>query len=281
MFHFLFQRKRFFLFLLLGILCVSLVTLGADKNRQQFPAVKAFQTFFSYPLDLSMWCVKAITGTWHRYIYLVHSEKRNEALQQEINFLSLENQQLREHLHENQRLRALLDFKQHLSYKMLPAEIIGRDPSSWFKTIIINKGHRSGVQPGSGVVSPKGVVGTVIETTPHSSSVLLITDQNSTIDVLIQRTRVRGILEGQTEKSCKVNYVVKNEDIQINDAVITSGLNAVFPAGIFVGSVIETNNNPDGFFRYITVAPAVDFSKITEVLVVLMKEPEPGKEKND
>ncbi len=212
---------------------------------------------------------------------MVDSEKRSAALQQEINFLSLENQQLREHLHENQRLRALLDFKRQLSYKMLPAQIIGRDPSSWFKTIIINKGHRSGVQPGSGVVSPKGVVGTVIETTPHSSSVLLITDQNSTIDVLIQRTRVRGILEGLTENSCRVNYVVKNEDIQINDDVITSGLNAIFPAGVFIGTVVKTDSNPDGFFRHIAVAPAVDFSKITEVLVVLAEQPDPEKEKND
>jgi len=269
MLHFFIKRKRFFFFLLFIILCVSLVTLGADKSRPPSPASNAVQSLFAYPLSLSRWCVAAVTGTWNRYIYLVDVEKHNAALVQELGLLAIENQQLREQFLENQRLRTLLDFKQQFSYQMLPAEVVGRDPSSWFKTIILNKGSQSGIRPGSGVISPGGVVGTVIETTPHSSRVLLITDQNSTIDIIVQRSRIRGILEGLSENKCRVNYVVKKEDIRINDAIITSGLNAVFPAGIFIGSVVTANNNPDGFFKHIEVEPAVDFSKISEVLVVL------------
>jgi rod shape-determining protein MreC len=98
---------------------------------------------------------------------------------------------------------------------------------------------------------------------------LLITDQNSTIDITVKRSRVRGILEGLSENACRVNYVVKKEDVQKDDEIISSGLNAVFPRGILVGSVIETNNNPDGFFKNIEVLPAVDFSKLNEVLIVL------------
>ena len=269
MFHFFLKRKRFFFFSLLIILCVALITLGVEKKQKQFPAEKVLQSFLSYPLTLTTWIFNTTSALWNGYVYLVDVEKRNTGLQQEMNILLLENQQLREHFLENQRLKALLNFKQQFSYQMLPAEIIGRDPSSWFKTILVNRGTETGITRGSGVVSPLGVVGTVIETTLHSSKVLLITDQNSAIDILAKRSRVRGILEGLAENACSVNYVVKSEDIQKGDEIISSGLNAVFPHGILLGSVAETNNTPDGFFKNITVVPAVDFSKLNEVLIVL------------
>jgi rod shape-determining protein MreC len=269
MFHFFLKRKRFFFFSLLIILCVALITLGIDKKQKQFPAEKALQSFLSYTLTLTTRIFNTTSALWNGYVYLVDVEKRNTGLQQEMSLLLLENQQLREHFLENQRLKALLNFKQQFSYQMLPAEIIGRDPSSWFKTILVNRGTEAGVTRGSGVVSPLGVVGTVIETTLHSSKVLLITDQNSAIDILAKRSRVRGILEGRAENACSVNYVVKSENIQKGDEIISSGLNAVFPHGILLGTVAETNNTPDGFFKKIAVVPAVDFSKLNEVLIVL------------
>jgi rod shape-determining protein MreC len=251
------------------ILCVALITFGVDKKQKQLPAENALQTFFSYPLSLTTWVFNSTAGLWSGYVHLVNVEKHNHALQQEINLLLLESQQLREHFIENQRLKALLDFKQQFSYTMLPAEIIGRDPSSWFKTILVNRGTETGVERGSGVISPHGVVGTVIETTLHSSKVLLITDQNSAIDILEKRTRVRGILTGLAENACTVNYVVKSEDIRPEDEIVASGLNAVFPRGILVGRVSEISNASDGFFKDIAVVPAVDFSKLNEVLIVL------------
>lgn len=275
MLHFFFKRKRFFFFSLLIILCVALITLGVDKKQKQVPAEKALQSFFSYPLSLTTWVFNTTRSLWSGYVHLVGVEKRNTELQQEMGILLLENQQLREHFVENQRLKSLLGFKQQFSYHMLPAEIIGRDPSSWFKTILVNRGTEAGVERGSGVISPLGVVGTVIETTLHSSKILLLTDQNSAIDIIAKRSRVRGILEGLAENACAVNYVVKSEDIQRGDEIISSGLNAVFPRGILIGSVAETDNTLDGFFKNIAVVPAVDFSKLNEVLIVLKK---PGSE---
>ncbi len=269
MLQFFLKRKRFFFFSFLTILCIALITRGVDKNQKHFPAQKAFQSFFSYPLSLVTQCINTTTALWNGYVHLIGVKKHNTGLQKEITILLLENQQLREHFIENQRLKALLAFKQQFSYHMMPAEIIGRDPSSWFKTIQINRGTKAGVARGSGVVSPQGIVGTVIETTLHSAKILLITDQNSSIDIIIKRSRVRGILEGLAENACTVNYVVKEEDIKEGDGIISSGLNAVFPSGILVGTVTKTNNNQDGFFKHIAVVPAVDFSKLNEVLVVL------------
>jgi len=269
MLRFFIKRKRFFFFSFVVILCIALITLGADKNQRRLPGTKALQFFFSCPLSLTTRCIHTIAELWTGYAYLIDVEKRNKALRAELNVLILENQQLREHFIENQRLKELLNFKQQFSNNLLPAEIIGRDPSSWFKTILVNRGTEAGVERGSGVVSPKGVVGTVIETTLHSSKVLLISDQGSTIDILVKRSRVRGILEGQDETACRVNYIVKKEDVQQGDEIITSGLNSVFPPGILVGSVSEASNKPDGFFKHIAVNPAVDFSKLNEILIVL------------
>ncbi len=137
MLHFFLKRKRFFFFFLLTVLCVALITLGVDKKQKQLPAQTALQTFFSYPLSLTSWIVTTTSSLWEGYIHLVDVEKRNIELQQEMDLLLLENQQLREHFFENQRLKILLDFKQQFSYTMLPAEIIGKDPSSWFKTILV------------------------------------------------------------------------------------------------------------------------------------------------
>jgi len=269
MLRFFIKRKFFFFFSSVIILCIALITLGADKNQKPLPGAKALQGFFSYPLSLTTRCIHTIVDLWTGYAFLIDVEKRNKALQSEINVLILENQQLREHFLENQRLKELLNFKQQFSNNLLPAEIIGRDPSSWFKTILVNRGTQAGVERGSGVVSPQGVVGTVIETTLHSSKILLISDQNSTIDILVKRSRVRGILAGHDETECRVNYIVKKEDVQQGDEIITSGLNAVFPRGIIIGSIVETTNNPNGFFKHVAVTPAVDFSKLNEVLIVL------------
>jgi len=281
MFHFLLKRKRFFFFALLFVLCLALITRGVDKNQKPLPAKNALRIFFSYPLSLTTACIQAIADGWNSYIHLIDVEQHNNDLQKKMAFLVLENQQLREQYLENLRLKELLDFKQQYSYDMLPTEVIGRDPSSWFKTIQVNKGTEAGVERGCGVVSPQGVVGTVIETTLHSSKILLITDQNSSIDIIAKRSRVRGILEGLAESTCQVNYVVKKEDIKKSDEIIASGLNAVFPRGVLVGRVIETNNNPAGFFKHITVIPAVDFSKLNEVLIVLRNQNKnkPGPEK--
>ncbi len=263
------KRKRLLFFTVIIIVCVALITLGADKNRGRLPGQSAIQRVFSYPLNLTTRCIHSLTALWTGYVYLVDVEKRNICLQQERDALVLENQQLRELFIENLRLKELLDFKQPFAHRLLPAETTSRDPSSWFKTILVNRGTECGVERGCGVVSPQGIVGTVIDTTLHSSKVLLITDQNSTVDVIVKRSRVRGILEGQDETTCRVNYIVKKEDVQPGDEVITSGLNAVFPQGIRIGAVIETSNNPDGFFKHVAVAPAVDFSKLNEVLIVL------------
>jgi len=181
----------------------------------------------------------------------------------------MENQLLREESVENKRLRELLSFRDKFSYDILPAEIVGRDPSSWFKTILINRGKSDGVVRGAGVITPQGVVGRVIDITTKTSKVLLITDINSSIDAVIKRSRERGIVEGYTQNNCKLSYVLKTEDVRQDDIIVTSGLHDIFPKGVLIGNVIRFSKNRSGFFQFIDIKPSVDFTKLNEVLIVL------------
>jgi rod shape-determining protein MreC len=159
---------------------------------------------------------------------------------------------------------------------MLPAEIIGRDPAAWFKTILVDKGSADGVLEDAGVIAPEGVVGRVIEVGLNSSKVLLLTDINSYVDALIKRTRTHGIVVGRGEQLCTLSYIIKTEHVAPDDVIVSSGINTMYPKGIIIGTVTHINKDRSGFFQSIMIKPAVDFSKLHEVLIVL-REPEKQK----
>ena len=118
------------------------------------------------------------------------------------------------------------------------------------------------------VVTPLGVVGQVVSVTARTAKVLLLTDPNSGIDVLVQRTRSRGIVSGSLENGTVLKYVKRSEDIQAGDRLITSGLDGVFPKGMMVGAVIKVRKQHLGLFQFIEVLPAVQSARVEEVLVV-------------
>jgi rod shape-determining protein MreC len=118
------------------------------------------------------------------------------------------------------------------------------------------------------VVISEGVVGRVIEVSPDTAKVLLLTDPNSALDVIIQRSRAQGIMEGKVDEVCVLKYVQKSDDVQVGDQVITSGLGGIFPKGLMTGMVTKLDRKRPGIFQYIEVSPAVDFSKLEEVLIL-------------
>ncbi|NVM57832.1 MAG: rod shape-determining protein MreC [Desulfobacterales bacterium] len=168
-----------------------------------------------------------------------------------------------------ERLGKLLEMKTSLPLRLLPAQVVGVDPSGWFKTIIINRGTHDGVSKGMPVIAPEGIVGQIVAASYRYSKVLLIIDPSSAIDAFVQRTRSRGIVEGETEEYCRFKYVLKKADISIGDTVISSGLDRVFPKGLRVGCVEEISKSQSGIFQKTRVRPFVDFARLEEVLVIL------------
>ncbi len=206
---------------------------------------------------------------WRQYFYLVGVREECDRLKGMLAKAEMEKSRYLESELACQRLRKLLEMKSEVPHRMLPAKVVGLDPSGWFKTILINRGTRDGVSKGMAVITSGGVVGRIIGASRRHAKVLLIVDRSSSIDGLVQRTRSRGIVEGETSESCRFKYVVRKADIKIEDTVISSGLDGLFPKGLRVGAISEISKPSSGLFQEVRVRPFVDFTKLEEVLVVL------------
>ena len=202
------------------------------------------------------------------YIFLGKVREENRSLRKVVSALREENNRLREALFTDERLKKLYDWQSRYPYSTQMAQIYAHGPSSWSKTILVNKGEKDGVSKDMSVATSEGVVGRVIEVSPDSAKVLLITDSNSAVDVIIQRSRAQGILEGKMDGVCILKYVQKNDEVQIGDRIITSGLGGIFPKGLVLGTVTQVDRKRPGIFQYIEVTPAVDLSRLEEVLIL-------------
>lgn len=213
-----------------------------------------------------------ISGIWRRYIFFVGLEEENRKLRGEIVSLRGEINQYREMYLEGMRLKKLLNLKENISYHTVIAEIIGGSRSSVFKTILINRGTADGVKEGFPVLTSEGIIGRIVEASWNVSRVLLLIDNNSKVDALIQRSRAQGVLHGRGGEGCILKYVQRSEDVRVGDNVISSGLAGVFPKGLLLGVVKKVRKKKFGLFQEILVSPVVDLSRLEEALVILSDE---------
>jgi rod shape-determining protein MreC len=216
----------------------------------------------------STFVIKSIRGVFQGYIFLIHLHKENGMLKQRIDELQKENHQMKEMALANERLQKLLQFREKNSPAMVAAEVIGQDPSSWFKSVTVDKGEKDGVRKGMAVISSEGVIGQILKTASHYSTVLLITDYSSAIDSIIQRTRAKAIVEGRGENRCMLKYLLRTEDVNVGDIVVTSGLSGNFPKGLMVGEVRKVDKKGHGVFQYAELVPSVDLTRLEEILII-------------
>lgn len=225
--------------------------------------------------------VNGIQNIWLKYFNLINTREENTRLKEQITTLKMENYRYQELLATYQRLQGLLHFTETTYENILAARIIGRDPSGFFQSVIIDKGTDSGLSVNMPVVNGDGVVGRIVSVSYNYSKVLLLIDQNSAVDCLIQRSRDNGIVKGLSSDECEMNYVLETSDISVDDVIITSGIGGIFPKGVPVGRVTKIKDPSDELFMEVRVKPFVDFSKLEEILVILMEDPlaENSKEK--
>ena len=211
----------------------------------------------------------AITKLWEGYFYFVGLREENLRLREQVEKLSIDQNRYKEILAAYERLTHLLQFRQSLPHEVVASRVIGRDPTGWFKSIVIDKGRSDGIQVNMPVVHAFGVVGRVVSVSRNYSKVLLIIDQNSSVDCLIQTTRERGMFKGFSPDACRLDYVTRTTPAMPGDTVITSGLSGVFPKGLPLGEIVSVKEVSGSLFSDIHVRPLVDFSKLEEVLVVM------------
>ena len=215
--------------------------------------------------------VKSLLDAWKRYLFLVGLEEENRQLRRDKALLGEELNRYREGYLEAIRLQKLLDIKNGFPYRTVAARVIDSNRTSLFKTLLINKGTAEGLRVGLAVLSDQGVVGRIIETSWHASRVLLMIDENSNIDALIQRSRAQGILQGAGVMGGNLKYISRTEEVLPGDVVLSSGLAGVFPKGMLLGVVTAVSRKEGGLFQKIDVAPAVDFGKLDEVMAVIIE----------
>ncbi|MFQ5850459.1 MAG: rod shape-determining protein MreC [Candidatus Binatia bacterium] len=201
---------------------------------------------------------QAFTGLW----------RGNVELKRRIMELEAERNRLLEAEATNRRLQELLDLKTQVAGQSVTAAVIGNSASTWFQSLTINKGTKDGIRKGMAVISPVGIVGQLVTVAPRSSKVLLITDHNSGVDVIVQRSRARGIVSGSLGNAPVLKYVSRNDEIREGDRLVTSGLDGIFPKGLLVGTVGMVRKETSGLFQHVEVSLAVNPSRIEEVLVV-------------
>lgn len=207
------------------------------------------------------------------YFFLVGVRRENARLREELARLGTERVRLAELELENRRLAELLELKDALGLKAVAATVIGSDATGLARTLVLGQGRNRGLKPGMAVLCNQGVVGKLISASPDAARVLLIDDHNSALDAFDQRSRARGIVAGQLEGGLTMKYVERKEDVARGDAVITSGLDGIFPRGLLIGRVSRVVRQGPGLFINVEVAPAVDFRLLEQVLVVTQQPP--------
>lgn len=214
--------------------------------------------------------------TFHSFLGLLDKiapfaalREENKILQERLDLLTRMAEETQAVYDENARLRNFLNFQKIIPYTSIAAQVIGRDPSNWSNSIIIDKGSSNGINKSMAVMSARGLVGRIVESGKSSSKVLLITDPNLKVGITISRNRQGGVMVGRPGGRCKIIYISLDSDAKPGDKVITAGFGNVFPKGILIGEIEKVGREEGRLYKYAIVRPSQDLSKLEEVLCII------------
>ncbi len=264
-------RRRVVVFVGLFIFVVALLTNQVrSADRREVGLLGTAVLTVLMPIQAGMVrIVDATVRLWELYTEIGRLRVENVRLRQQVEALSQEMSRLREQALAAQRLERLLQFRGQTPYRTAAARVIGRDPTRWFDTLVVDRGGRDGIRRNAPVVTTDGVVGRVIEVTPTTSRVLLIADSRSAVGVLVQQSREVGVVEGRGGMMLRLKYLSRTALVQVSDLVITSGLGGVFPRGLVVGRVVKVVKEEGALQQEAEVTPTVPLDRVEEVLVLL------------
>jgi rod shape-determining protein MreC len=262
--------------ILVGVLFLQILGLAVQVKRsndaQHTRLIRIWVVDAVTPFERIL--VRGQNGTdnlWHNYFFLRGVRAENRQLKQQIEELRLEQVRLNEDAAQAHRLQALLAFKEQYVAKTVPAQVIGSSGSDLSRSVYIDKGSNDGVAPDMPVITAGGIVGKVLHVYPSTSLVLMVNDQSSGVGVLLEKSRLQGVLHGTPDGELLVDRVMSDEQVSPGETVLSSGGDQVFPKGLPVGTVTEVRPGKELFLK-IKVKPAADLSRLEEVLVVTEKQ---------
>jgi len=219
-------------------------------------------------LKLPLSILTAIRQEFNAVIFFHRNFVQNERLKKEVDFLNNKLITRQEVYQENVRLKDLISFKEQSSFKVVASRVIGRSVDSWSSSVIIDKGKSSGIRRQMVAITYLGLIGRVIEVKESTSKILLINDPNVSVSGIVQRSRQEGLVSGTLGANLIMRYLPEESDINIGDAIITSGLNEIYPKGLVIGKVVGIGKEFSGLSRYAIIKPAVNPFNIEEVLII-------------
>lgn len=242
---------------------------GADESTR---IIRLWTVSAVTPLEKALvWCQNGLGSLWNNYIYLRGVRQENRDLKFEIERLRLEQVRLSDDAQQARRLQALLGFKEQYIAKTVAAQVIGSSGSEQSRSIYIDKGTSAGVEKDMAVITADGLVGKVLRSYGSSAQVLLINDQSSGVGVILDKSRLQGVIKGTAAGEVILEKVMTDEQVSPGDLIVTSGGDQIFPKGITVGTVMKVSPGADLFLN-IRVKPSASLSRLEEVLVITKKE---------
>jgi rod shape-determining protein MreC len=261
-------------FLFLAVLLGHVLLISAQVNSRTGTSILetvVFGVFAEVQRSLSS-PVSSVRQAWIQYVGLRRVKAENDELKQQLAAARVELQEQRALADRSQGLEQLLDLREQSSLKTTPAQIIASGASPDFKTLTIDKGTRDGLRRDLAVVAPAGVVGRVVMPAARAAKIQLLIDRNAAAGALVERSRAQGVVTGRGDDRLQLDYVSEVSDVLVGDTIVTSGIDAIFPKGFVIGKV-ESIEKAGGAYRRIIVKPAVDFSGLEDVLVILTPTP--------
>jgi len=252
-----------------GAILLHVILISAQVNTASGLPVLSVVTFgsFSEVQRGTMAIIDGVRGMWSGYVALQQVQQENTALRQELQTMQVRLQQERAEAQRTDNLRQLLELRDRANLDTVAAEVIAGAASIDFRTVTIDKGSSDHLATDMAVISPAGVVGRVILPTPRASKVQLLIDRNAAAGALIERTRVQGVVVGIGDGMMRMQYVPGTADVKTGDLVVTSGIDGIYPKGFVIGTIDHADRGA-GAYHEIVIRPAVDFSRLEEVLVV-------------
>jgi rod shape-determining protein MreC len=261
--------------LFFAVIVGHIILISAQVNtRRGVPMLEA--VVFGAFAEVQRAATSMVTGvqdSWNNYFALQQIRRDNQQLTREVTEMRVALQQERALASQTRLLQQLLDLRGTLSLSttagnVTQSTVIGGGPSPAFRTITIDKGSHEGVRQDMAVIAPAGVVGRVIMPSLRAAKVQLLIDSNAAAGAMVDRTRAQGVAIGTGSDRLQMDYVPSSADVKAGDQVVTSGIDGIYPKGLVIGQ-IESVRGGTGDSRMIVIKPAVDFSSLEAVLVVL------------
>ncbi len=277
------KRYRDLVIVLLALAVPFLFLRASLRDPKQASGPDRLIVALSAPIQTAAATLaRGLSDIWGNYVYLVDVKDDNAKLASQLARANEKIRQLEGNEVEARRLKRLLAMKDNLKTDVVSAQVIGKSTTDFFRVIriVVDRESRD-IGPNMPVLSPDGVVGTTLRTSGDTVDVRLVVDAGAAVDVVVQRTGARGIARGsgdETKYAVSVEYMQRTDEVEVGDLLVTSGVGRRFPKGVPVGTVTLVTKRDFGIYQQVIASPAVDFSRLEEVLIVTTPADEASRE---